>query len=689
MSEIHGHLLNAYQRKSARDDDPSAGGGHLFPGSQEGLDQTFEGLGHAIAKGGEFVNKVGSAATGTPADSPLTDAQTDKPLLSTTHGKVGDVAGQVALTAPLAGVGEGALEATGAASAARNLLPATLAKLGIRTGGAGLEGAAAGGVGGEDPGSMAAGAAGLSTVGGALGRTVSGLVGKSPDAQSLYARALDSASEGGPGKDFFMPISQAGTQPAKAIYQHAFPYFFGAQEQLEGQSAKAKDVIEQLEEKQGLPFQVDATGKGGTVPASTGTTSQQRAADMKSTYDRAYQNTVKSYAFKPPEDFHANVLDNLTDSGLPPSHQQQIAGTLDSILQDHLSADGTLSGENLLRARGAGREALGNLRSSGGLAPLGNPSSTENALKSFDDIVQQTIDEHKGMAGAPKGGVAGFMKDFNEASEENENVGKAGRRFNGNTTVDLSPHPTDPNTIHLESIEADNPANKMQGGRAMKNIMDLADEHQVNIEGSAVQLGKGGPNAEELANLYTKAGGKLNGDTARSITRPPKPPTGDQAQAGEVVRDLENFQRLGPAYAEGNAFMSTAERNKANRGAINHGQLAQAAPDNSQLQGIAQEAHNVLENESPGGVSPAGRHMLNIPRELAGPAAAAYLGGPVGAAGALAGVNALATKPAQKFLYGDTAGQQAISRLLRNNPNAARLGGFATRQGILDNASGQ
>jgi hypothetical protein len=700
MSAIHGKLLNAYQRKSARDENPAEGGGHLFTGSQPGLDQTVEGFGRGVAKIADVTSdalsgKNEAAALGladtdtTQHGTKLTSPAVDKALLDTTHGQVGNVAGQVAATLPLAGTGEAALGTAGLAGRAGPGLAATLGRVGARAAGSGLEAGTAGAVTGEDPLTTGEAGAALGVGGKVLGRTLSGLVGKSPDTASLYAKALDSAAEGGPGKDFFVPISQGGTQPAKGIYQKMFPYFLGAQEQLEGQSTKAKDIISQLEEKQGLPFQVDETGKGGTVPSSTGTTSQQRAADMKSTYDRAYQDTVKSYAFKPPEDFHANVLDNLVDSGLPPSHQAQIAGTLDEILQDHLSKDGTLSGENLLRAKAAGREALGNLRSSGGLAPLGNPDSTQKALGSFDDIVQSTIEEHKEMAGTAKAkGVQSFMDDFNDMSREHENVGKAGRRL-GSATVDLSPHPDMPNTIHIESMEADNPKSPIQGGRAMKTLMNLADEHQVNLEGSAVQLGNQGPSREGLDALYTKAGGKSTGETSTSRLREPKPPTGDEAQASSVVRDLQNFQRLAPAYAEGNAFITTAEKNKANRGAINHGQLAQAAPDESQMQGLAQEAHSVLEQESPGGVSPAGRHMLSIPRELGGPAIATYLGGPAAGLGALAGVNALSTKTAQKALYGDLASQQAVSRFLRAHPSATGALGFATRQGIIDNASGQ
>jgi hypothetical protein len=681
MSELHGHLLNTYQKISARDNNPTAG--------SSGSQNFVEGTGRGMAKVADTVsgpqtqlnvdeqgNLIGSLA---PNQTKLTDDKLDAPLLATKGGALGNVAGEVAATAPIGGVGGPVAEALGAGKLAGAGAGRLAGRVAARTAQAGAEGGAASAASGEDVGEGAGASAALSLPLSAAGRFVRGIVGKSDAAQQLIQAA------GEEGKDLHIPISQGGTGPVKTIYKTVLPYFFGAREQLEHQAGKAEDTMGDVMMTHAPAPQLDAAGNPAKTPVpapGVQGTLQETAANIRKQSDAAYQRTVKNYAFQPPEDFHANVLDNLTSSDLPNGHKTQIANTLDSVLQDHLSPDGTLSGANLLRAKAAGREALGNLRSAGGLTGIGNPSSTEKALGSFDGMIDNAI---KTGRTAPKPGTIpskNMLAEFNATNPEEAGVGQLGQRVNGNSTAELYADPGDPNTVHLEKLRSDLPKTGA-GAAALKQITDLADKHGTNMTLSAVPLDKGGISQPDLIKFYQKAGFKLDGNGAATMTRTPAP-------NAQVQTDLQNFKKLQENYGESNAILSTSENNVANKGSLRGqwGRLAKAAPNDSQVQGLAQDAHEVF-GESAGGVDPAGRHVLNLAREVAGPSIAGAIGGPAAAIGSVAGANILARPGTQRLLYGDTAAQRAIANQLRKNPNAANLAAFAARQGVVDNASRQ
>jgi hypothetical protein len=681
MSELHGHLLNAYQKQTARDSNPTAG--------NSGAQNFVEGTGRGMAKVADTVsgpktqltadeqgNLVGSLS---PDQSKLTDDKLDAPLLATRGGSLGNLAGEVAATAPIGGAGGAAGEALGMGKLAGAGLGRLAGRVGARAAQAGAEGGAASAATGEDAGQGAAVNAALSLPLSAAGRVVRGIVGKSEAANNLVQAA------GEENKDLHIPISQGGTGPMKTLYKTVLPYFFGAREQLEHQAGKAEDTLGDTLMTHAPAPQLDAAGNPVKTPLpapGVEGTPQEMAANVRKQSDAAYQNTIKKYAFQPPEDFHANVLDNLTGSELPTGHKQQIANTLDSILQSHLSEDGTLSGANLLRAKEAGREALGNLRSPGGLAALGNPASTEQALGSFDGMVDDAI--KTGRTAAPAGTIRSknMLADFNKANPDEAGVGQLGQRMNGNSTAELYADPGDPNTVHLEKLQADT-VKQGAGSAALKQITDLADRHGTNVTLSAVpQKVAGQPTMSQadLIKYYQKAGFKLDGNGAATMTRTPEP-------NAQVQTDLKNFKQLQSNYGESNAILSTVEGNVPNKGSLRGqwGKLAKAAPDGSQMQGLAQDAHEVF-GESAGGVDPAGRHLMNVAKESVGPGAAFVAGGPGAALGALGAANILARPGTQRFLYGDTDMQRAIASALHKNPNAAHLADFATRQGIADNA---
>jgi hypothetical protein len=678
MSELHGHLLNTYQKISARDNNPT--------NDMSGPERFQAGMGRGMSKVADTVsgpqtqlqvddqgNLVGSLA---PNQTTRTDEKLDAPLLATKGGAGGNVAGEVAATLPVGAAGGAVADALGVGKLAGPGVARLAGRVGARTAQAGAEGGAASAASGEDAGEGALSSAALSLPLSAAGRVVNGIVRKSESADHMLQ---DAAEE---GYDMHIPLSQGGEGPVAKAYRTVLPYFFGAREQLEGQSKEAQKIYGDAIMAHAPVPQTDAAGVMRKTPVPVGETPQVTAANIRKQSDAAYQRTVKNYAFDPPEDFHASVLDNLTGTDLPTGHKQQIASTLDNILQSHLSDDGTLSGANLLRAKAAGREALGNLRSAGGLTSLGNPASTEAALTSFDDMIDKAIKTGRTAPAAGAIPSKNMLAEFNTKYPEEAGVGQLGQRMNNNSTAELYMDPGDPKTVHLEKLRSDLP-NTGAGSAALKDITDLADKHGTNMTLSAVPLDKGGISQQDLIKFYQKAGFKLDGNGAATMTRTPNPNP-------QVVSDLQNFKKLQEHYGESNAILSTSEGNIPNKGSLSGqwGKLAKAAPNDSQVQRMAQDAHEVF-GQSAGGVDPAGRHVLNLAKEFTGPGVAGFVGGPAAAVGSLGVANLLATKAAQRGLYGDTAAQQAVARLLRKNPTATNLAAFGARQGVIDNASRQ
>lgn len=553
MTELHQMLLKADATRNAPAADPTTG--------MSTWDKLSAGAGH----GADRMLHGAENLAGLRSDQDLkNEDQTSKPLLNTTAGKIGDVAGQIGATLPL-GMGAGAaVKGAGALlkAGATTLAPRAQVLLNALKGASAVGQGAAQGATMADPDEQSTGAA----VGGALGgiganvahaggRLVKGLVEKSSDAENLIQ---DAAAH---GRNLFLPISQAAAQggisgAAKAIYQKALPYALGVKGRLADQSSKADQVMRDTVADVGMADQKDASGKTVTPKAPIGNTTEQTAAGVKSWYDKAYDDKLKGYAFQTPQDFHQRVLDNLSTDHpeLPESQAQLIASTLDRRMQEY-SKKGQITGGNLQEAMGAARDDLGALVNNN---QLRNPRANESGLNSFKDVIQDTIDEHRDIAATTK----------------------------------------DPATIK---------------------------------------------------------------------------------QANGVADDLENYQALSPGWKEAQAGIKSSEGAGLNRGDYTWPDLYKHSAEGSQTQKIAQSAHAVLDQD-PGAVDPSGRYFLHGVESTVGGAAAgaAMFGHPEAGAiggGALLAANAiphaLVNKGTQNALYGDLGMQQAMARLLRQNPNAA------------------
>lgn len=566
MTDLHGRLLTAYQTQNKAASDPlsdenSSDAGRIAAGVGHGAKRLFEGTGNLVGLGHVFPSYFGN-------EHLKEDDAIAKPLLDTSEGKWGDVAGQVLATAPL-GMGTGALS--------KALLAAKAAKLG-GTGGAVLRAAVRPGIAaGEnalqsaataDPdkqgdaaeGGAVTGAA-LSALGGVAGKVVRGLVGKSRATKALYDAAENE------GHDVFVPISQgANPGPTKFVYQKVLPYALGAGEQMEAQSGKAKSVLRDVAAEQEAPI-VD---RGSGVPlkdsVTLGKTPQVTAANLKDQFTKEYEDKLNSHAFNVPEDFHDKIVASLQDAhpDIPETHANQIAAAIDKRMQE-FSKDGVITGGNLKAAQVAARGDLGELLGSRTIDKRG----IETGLRSYDDVVQDELDENKSILGDPK---------------------------------------------------------------ASKT---------------------------------------------------------DKAKAKVTVTDLENYQRLGSQYKGASAVIGAATSKAAApvRGEFKFSDLAKRAAPGSAQQEFAQNAHEVF-SQSPGGVSPAGRHALHTVEGLGAGGAlwGAAAGHPLGL-GLLAAGNLAATKAAQKGLYGDLGWQKTLAEAIRNNPKTAYSAGLAGRSAA--NASGQ
>lgn len=133
--------------------------------------------------------------------------------------------------------------------------------------------------------------------------------------------------------------------------------------------------------------------------------------------------------------------------------------------------------------------------------------------------------------------------------------------------------------------------------------------------------------------------------------------------------NYENFQALEAAVNTPGAL--------SNSGAFRPGQVAGKANDFTDIQGMDQSFKSVF-GKSP--VQPSASARVAGYPVVTG--ATAYLGHLPGVAALLGGGNLLATKTAQKALYGDSALQGALKELAKRNPKLAASLGYATRNAV-------
>jgi hypothetical protein len=208
---------------------------------------------------------------------------------------------------------------------------------------------------------------------------------------------------------------------------------------------------------------------------------------------------------------------------------------------------------------------------------------------------------------------------------------------------------------------------------ALSGAQNLMDEQIAKNEAVA--------NNPPIPTVTRGTGGKFRATTAEEKAAP------GVAASGKVA-DLTNLQEAEAKTPSIQGQAAAAETAIPNEGAYSMAQGAIKAPEGSANRRMFQKAYQVLDKEDPGSVSPAGRHLAHtvggVGTLLGGIAHPGLL--PAAGAGILGG-NLLATRAAQRGLYGDSAAQKALADYIRRNPQAAYSLGQAGRTAV--NASGQ
>lgn len=144
------------------------------------------------------------------------------------------------------------------------------------------------------------------------------------------------------------------------------------------------------------------------------------------------------------------------------------------------------------------------------------------------------------------------------------------------------------------------------------------------------------------------------------------------------TQDILNAYKVNaPNYENFRPLKDAVEGASATSGKFPFGSVARKANEFTDIEGIDQSAKSVLGQSA---VQPsAAARVAGYPVVLG---ATGYLGHLPGVAAILGGGNALATKFAQRGLYGDTALQSALKELATRNPKLAASLGYAARSAI-------
>lgn len=149
--------------------------------------------------------------------------------------------------------------------------------------------------------------------------------------------------------------------------------------------------------------------------------------------------------------------------------------------------------------------------------------------------------------------------------------------------------------------------------------------------------------------------------------------------------DLKSYLELTPAYRAFAPVKAAAGQAADKEGRFLFRTLARVAKNSPEQRAIGQiGAETVDKSAAAGGLT--GKILAGLGMGGAGFGAMMSPGATVAA---LAGGNALATKPVQRALLGDTKLQKLIVELLRNNPNAARRAGALARGAAVQSTVGE
>lgn len=225
------------------------------------------------------------------------------------------------------------------------------------------EGASQGAVN-ADPDEQGEGALLGAAIGGGLhglgkggGRVLRGLVKKSEEAEALQQLAAQH------GEDLFVPISQAGDESTlagrltKGFFKEALPIVPGVRGQMTKQADEAAEKMRELAIKEGLP-------EGVPVPGDVGKRPLESMDYIRDEFNKAYDDTVKSYAFNVPSDLKKQVKVAFQKAAGPkttvnPTTLNKVADEVTAIVEKFSGGTKVLDGTNILNAKREISELIG------------------------------------------------------------------------------------------------------------------------------------------------------------------------------------------------------------------------------------------------------------------------------------------------------------------------------------------
>lgn len=334
-----------YEAEDKAKNNPTAG--------MSGMEKFRAGIGSGMAQVARGATNFLLPDSLTPefaSDENIAEAKRlDTPLGQTGAGMAGQFVGNVAATAPV-GMGLNALRGVQGLGRAGQVLRATLSN---PAGFAAVEGAATGALT-ADPGDRLQGAAMGGVLGGAMsklaqggGRLVRGLVKKSKEAEDLAQLAAQH------GEDIFVPLSQAASEEdiisrlAKTGYREALPNIPGIKGRLTRQADEAAEAFRKIAVDEALP-------PGMARPTGQGL--EQTVKSLKAGFDKAYDDTIKSYSFNVPSDFKNDLVTRMSATAGPNSKINkvtlgEVSDKVDDLMQKFSDGGATIDGTNLINVK--------------------------------------------------------------------------------------------------------------------------------------------------------------------------------------------------------------------------------------------------------------------------------------------------------------------------------------------------
>lgn len=223
---------------------------------------------------------------------------------------------------------------------------------------------------------------GLNRIGAAGGRLARGLVGKSDAAQEIQQLA------GQHGDEIFIPVSQAASEDTllnrfiKGFYKEGLPVIPGVRGKITRQAEQASDKLRAIAVKEGTPT-------GTPLPPDIGRRPEKAIGYLRDEFNKAYDETIKSYTFNVPQNIEAEVKAAFQTKAGPkttvnPESLDKVAGDVKRLFDKFSGGTSEIDGTNI---RNLKEELTNLLREAPGYEKIGYQAADEMV----DDLVRNEL----------------------------------------------------------------------------------------------------------------------------------------------------------------------------------------------------------------------------------------------------------------------------------------------------------